>query len=256
MMLIPMDIETIPGQKPELYGDYLQAAFNDFKAPSTLTKHQASIDLKLDDKEIKLFSKDEVISEWVEYFKSIKASEIAEQEWRKTSFDGGLGEVISIAARCGKNVFCSYRRLDSAEKLLLISFFDWIRDQCEFKGHVTTPFFIGHNIPFDLKFLFRRAVILGIDPKFELPFNGMHGRHYFCNSQAWSSRGDRISQNNLAAALGIPLKPDDIDGSKVWDFVKSGDVKRVSEYNLYDVNTVVKIYNRLNFNEEILCHEE
>ena len=65
--------------------------------------------------------------------------------------------------------------------------------------------------------------------------------------QAWAGYKGRISQDNLAKALGIPGKPDDIDGSKVWDFVKAGKVDRVAEYNTYDVATVVEIHRRINF---------
>ena len=56
-----------------------------------------------------------------------------------------------------------------------------------------------------------------------------------------------MSQNNLCKALGIEGKPGDIDGSKVWDFYKAGKIDRIEEYNRHDVETVEKIYNRINF---------
>lgn len=258
-MKIPLDIETIPGQKAGLYDSYLESALNDFKAPSTLTKSQAALDLGITDaKEIKFISKDELISKWTDRFRVSKAPEVAEYEWRRTALDGGKGEVISIVAICGKERFSYYRRLGAIETEtdLITRFFQWVRDQSKLKIHKSTPFFIGHNITFDLKFLLRRAVILGIDPQFNLLFNGVHDRHYFCNSQAWCGRGEYISQNDLASALGIPPKPDDIDGSKVWDFVKAGNEKRVNKYNEDDVNAVVKIYNKLNFNKDLLWHVE
>ena len=103
-MRIPLDIETVPGQSEGLYDSYLQTALDDFKAPSTLTKVQAAIDLGITDpKEIKSTSKDELVAHWIDCFREIRAPEIAELQWRKTALNGDFGEVISISAlRCSR----------------------------------------------------------------------------------------------------------------------------------------------------------
>lgn len=255
MKLIAMDCETIPSQKPGLYDQYVTEALNNIQPPSSYTKNQLAADLGMyDQSKIKGITRDDLIDQWRVYCADSRAQELAEQRYRKTALDGTYGELISIAAICDDHIYGACRSLDSdySEKDLLKAFFDWINDRCKMHRHKINPYFIGHNIPFDLQFLHHRAVILQVDPGFDLPFNGVHNRHYFCNSRAWSKFGERISQNDLAAALGIEQKPDDIDGSKVWDFVKAGNVDRVNEYNVYDVLTVSKIYNRLTFNKDKL----
>ncbi len=259
MINIALDIETVPGQDADLFDTYLQRQMAIFKPPSTLTMKQALHDLNIDYKENTLGDKAKVLDHWTECFREKKSKELADKEWRKTALDGFHGEVISIAAICDQELYSDYRTLKGAttENKLVDNFFQWVRSKCTLKAHRATPFFIGHNILFDTLFLYRRSVKLQVYRGFELPFNnGIHNRHFFCNSQAVCLRGDRISQNELAKACGIELKPNDIDGSKVWDFVLRGEEKRVNEYNEYDVNTVVKIYNRLTEDRENLWHRE
>lgn len=237
-----IDIETIPGQGT--YESFLKDTVENFKAPSGLTKTQACADLGLDGDKAKYTSKDDAIAMWVAKFSEEKAPEVAEHNWRKTALDGTQGEVISVAwAVESDKVLSVYRELDYSEAEFIGDAFDMIEQHLQGRP----PTFIAHNAPFDLKFLFRRAVILGVKPSFRLPFRGRHGSDYFCTSEAWCEYGERISLNNLCKALGIEGKPDDIDGSKVWDFVKAGNVERVAEYNEWDVEQLRKVYNRLNF---------
>ena len=180
----------------------------------------------------------------IEKWEKEKKPEAIEKAWRDTSFDGGFGEVISVSfaiADCEIESF--YRGLDEPESDLLSNAFEAIRNA----NPRVKPFFIGHNIPFDLRFLFRRAVVLGINPGFDLPFAGRHGQQFFDNAVAWCGYKDYIKQDTLCKVLGIKGKPDDIDGSKVWDFVKAGKVERVAEYNRDDVDKVRQIYNKLNY---------
>ncbi len=88
---------------------------------------------------------------------------------------------------------------------------------------------------------------MGVKPPFKLPFNGRHGSDFFCTQIAWAGFKGRASQDSICNALGIDGKPDDIDGSKVWDFVRDGKVKRVEEYNIDDVEKNREIYKRLTF---------
>ena len=64
----------------------------------------------------------------------------------------------------------------------------------------------------------------------------------------WAGPNGRIKQDTLCKTLGIEGKPGDIDGSKVWDFIKAGDGARVVEYNIDDVEKCRRVYDRLTFN--------
>jgi len=268
MISVFLDIETICAQGNARQA-FIDSAIANYKPPSTLTKTAACLDLGVSVSAAKGISKDEAIQQWVERFGPAAAEAVGDAEWRKTSLDGGQGEVISIAWAVGDGEIGSVSRDykdASSEPPMINAFFNRLitglthpqiisrdattgREDVVRQRHTDKPYFIGHNIPFDLKFLFRRAVILGIKPPFELPFNGWHGKDYYDNMYAWCGKGDRISQDNLCKALGLEGKPDGIDGSRVWDEVKAGNISRVVEYNKSDVHAVRSVYNRLTFNE-------
>lgn len=223
-MNVFIDIETIP-QQPE---DEVKAEIaKTIEAPAKM-------------------SKPETIVEWHAgegKYAGVKDAMI-EETYRKTSFDGSKGEICSVAFGFDGDVIHSLSRSVFSESDILHYVFDTINQN----RNGRPPYFVGHNIGgFDLKFLFHRAVILGINPGFDLCQHGRHGQHFYDTMQAWAGFGGRISQDNLCKALGIEGKPDDIDGSKVWDFYKAGNIARIEEYNRDDVEKIRKIYNKLNF---------
>jgi len=224
-MEIYIDIETIP-QQPEAETKAEIAAT--IQAPAQM-------------------SKPETIAAWHAgegSYAGVKDA-LIEETYRKTSFDGGRGEVISVAfsdmhgpvLACHRGMFSAESEMLEAVKFELLSMLGG-----------KSPFFIGHNIGgFDLKFLFQRFVINRVDPKIDFKHWGRHGSQYYDTMQAWAGYGNRVSQDNLCKALGIAGKPDDIDGSKVWDFYKAGQIWRIAEYNADDVEKVRKIHKRLTF---------
>ena len=240
------DIETIPCQTgAKNYQSFLDAELADFKAPSTLTKTVACADLGITGNDAKFTSKDDAISKWEAKFAKTKAPQVAEEKWRKTSFDGSCGEIISLSWAVEDGEICSVsRELGESEAGMIQSFFDQLAD----KLNKRPPLFVGQFVAgFDLKFLFHRCVVLKMPPPFKLPFDGRHGKDFYCTQIAWAGFNGRMSQDNMCKALGIEGKPNDIDGSKVWDFVKAGDVKRVEEYNRDDVYKVRELHKRLTF---------
>lgn len=224
-----IDIETIP-QQPEYA---TKAAITEsIQAPAQM-------------------SKPDTIAAWHAgegSYAGVKAA-LIEETYRKTSFDGAKGEIISISfANDECDPITIYRDVDfvGGEASMLNIAFSKLNELLSGKS----PWFIGHNIGgFDLKFLFQRAVINRVNPNIDFKQYGRHGPQFYDTMQAWAGYGNRISQDNLCAALGIEGKPDDIDGSKVWDFYKSGQVARIAEYNANDILTVRKIYNRMHFKD-------
>lgn len=244
-MNVCIDIETIPDQTPgakEVIAETLE-----IKCPLK-TKGEIGQALNMSDKDIKFTSKDDLELRWIKEVGERDREAVAEEAWRKTSFDPTKGEIVSIGWKKEKGdarvEYRQYQDRDEPEFLLMV------RDYMAFKGNNRPPFFVGHNVTFDLEFLYKKFVIHGVNPGFSIPFSGRHKQHYYCTMEAWAGYNKRISQDALCEILGLPKKPGHIDGSKVWDYVRDGKVKEVAEYNLYDVETVEKIYNQLNFTGE------
>lgn len=224
-LLVPFDIETIP-QQPEEGSKFLIA--QDITAPSTMTV-QATIDAWHNGEGKYAGAKEAAI----------------EKAYRDTSFDAAKGQIASIAwAVNDGEILVAGAHGAATEADVLKYFFDNIT----IEGKGIQPYFIGHWIGnFDLKFVWQRAVILGIKPPFELPFNGWHGSDFFCTQSAWcGKKSGSISADNLAKALGIEGKGD-MDGSKVWNTWKSGDFAKVLAYNIDDVRIVREIHKKLTF---------
>ena len=223
-MNVFIDIETIP-QQPEAEAKALIA--ETITAPAAMKKKE-TIDAWHNGEGKYEGEKDKAI----------------EDAYRKTSFDGSKGQICSIAWKVDGCEVDSIATNVTNEKGMIEVFFNTVKADCQDRP----PYFIGQYIGgFDLKFIFHRAIILGVKPPFKIPFDGRHGSSFYCTQAAWAGFGGRMSQDNLCKALGIEGKPDDIDGSKVWDFYKAGKIDRIEEYNRYDVETVEKIYNRINF---------
>lgn len=174
-----------------------------------------------------------------------KAPEVAEEAWRKTALNGTIGRIISIAWKSdiGEAVHCA-DPVNEAKNLA--AFFESLESHLKKEAHGRPPYFIGHNITFDLKFIYRRAVILGIRPPFDLPFRGRHDKDYFCTMEGWCEYGERISLANLCDALGIEMK-NDMDGSMVCDAWLAGEYETIAAYNMDDVRLTEQVFNRMNF---------
>lgn len=224
-MNVFIDIETIPEQ-PEARAKARIA--ESIKAPAAMKK-QDTIDAWHNGDGKYKGEKDKAI----------------EDAYRKGSFDGSKGEICSIAWKPeGGGLYSFSRQHGMTEGKLLRLFFDELSDQCGGRP----PFFIGQYIGgFDLKFIFHRAVILGVKPPFKIPFDGRHDKDFYCTQSAWAGYNGRMSQDSLCKALGIEGKPGDISGANVWDHYKAGEIARIEEYNRDDVAKVEMIYNRINF---------
>jgi predicted PolB exonuclease-like 3'-5' exonuclease len=117
------------------------------------------------------------------------------------------------------------------------------------------PVFIGHNIiGFDLRFLFQRSVMLGIKPPLIIPFKAKPwDDSVFDTMTAWAGVGNRVSLSKLCKVFDLDAKGteigDEIDGSKVWDFVRDGRIDDVATYCMGDVERTRAIYKRLTFSE-------
>ena len=198
-------------------------------------------------------SKAETIAKWM----MENADSAAEEKWRKTALDGTKGELVVIGFATDDDPIVSthYRDLDMSEGDLIQNAFDEMAEKNSVaiatRGDYLNPQFIGHNIiGFDIRFLFQRAVILGIKPPFQLPTDQRYNSDkVFDCMLAWAGWGNYISLDALCAALGIPCQSNGVDGSMVWDLVKAGRIGDVVTHCMEDVESVRRVYRRMTFQE-------
>lgn len=224
-----LDIETIPTQNPAIIAD-LKAETEELKAAVRAPSN---------------YKDSQKIAEYCEaQYAQIDLD--ADDRYRKTALDGSRGEVLCIGWSYNDEPVSSVERcnLNGSEEDVLGTFFSVLNP--------THPVrFIGHCVrDFDLRFLYQRAVILGVRPPIRLPHDTRYnGDEVFDTMTGWAGWGNRISLARLCKTLGIAAKGTEIgepiDGSKVWDYVQRGEIDKVAAYCRGDVERVRDVYRRM-----------
>jgi len=252
-----LDIETVPSQNAEKIAEIYAKAKADWKLPTGLTKAKMCAELALGEDEAKALSAEQVKALYVDKFGAEEIAKAADEAYHKTSFDGALGELAVIGFAFDDNApvtICRASNSAEDEKEILSKFFADLTSNLMHEMHNTDMLedvqIIGHNVEaFDLPFLFKRAVILGIKPPINLQPNRYSDSVYDTMIE-WAGFGNRISQDNLCKALGtFNSKDSGMDGSQVWEYVKSGRIAEVAEYCANDVLSVRANYKRMTFSE-------
>jgi hypothetical protein len=232
-MNIYFDIETIPAQDPaaiELIKVDIEKQKLSVKAPSNY-KDQEKIDAYIKAEVEKLDAEFDVT-------------------YRKTSFDGGLGEICCIGYAIDDNAPVSI--YGASESLILLQFYQEIMAQYN-PSSQTRPKFIGHNIVnFDLRFMFQRSVMNNVKPPMMIPFSAKPwDESIFDTMTAWAGHGNRVSLDKLCKIFNIPQTGSEIgeesDGSKVWDFYQAGRIDDIARYCEGDVERTRQAYKRMTF---------
>ena len=232
-MNIYFDIETIPAQDP--------AAIQLIRADVEKQKIaiQAPNNYK-DQEKIDAYIKAEVEKLDAEF----------DATYRKTSFDGGLGEICCIGYAIDDRPPVSIYGV--SEAYILNDFFGFLKDVYK-QSLQKRPIFIGHNIVnFDLRFLFQRSVMNNVQPPMMIPFNAKPwDENIFDTMTAWAGHGNRVSLDKLCKIFNIPMKGseigEEIDGSKVWDFYQAGRIEDIAKYCEGDVERTRQAYKRMTF---------
>jgi predicted PolB exonuclease-like 3'-5' exonuclease len=212
------DIESLPAQDPAIRAELAAAV----TAPA-------------------IYKKPESIAEWL----AENREKEAEAAWLKTSFDGGVGHVFCIAYAIGDgDPRVLYQPTLSRENEIatLEVFF---RDLAQ-AGHVQL---VGHNIVgFDIGFLWKRAMVLGVKPPFNFPRNPKPWSEMVCDTMTlWDSQQRAGgSMDRICRLLGITGK-DGFSGADVWPAIKRGEFERVAEYCKDDVRRTREMHKRMTF---------
>lgn len=234
---IYLDIETIPGQQEFVKEELLAEAEetkSTLKAPANY-KDPEAIEKYLSTK-----------------FKEIDAE--VDDKWRKTSFDGGLGQIACISVAFGDEAPINIYEEDwkNKEADVLARFYMHVISATK-KEVGRRPVFVGHNVAnFDLRFLYQRSIMLGVKPPSVMPYNVKPWDDaIFDTMTAWAGFNKTVKLDKLCRIFGIAQKGaeigEEIDGSQVWDYVQRGEIAKVALYCGGDVERCRGVYKRLNF---------
>ena len=212
-----LDIETIPSQDAAVH-ERIAASIT---PPGNITKA-------------------ETIAAW----EADKKPALVADAIAKTSFDGALGHICCIGWAVGEDSSASTDIGNVHEEKQMLEFF--VSKLHERSRQLVTPTVIGHNVvDFDIRFIWQRAIILGVrlpgwfprDPK---PW----GDDTFDTMTAFAGARNRISMDNLCRALGIPGKGE-VDGSMVAGMWERGEFAQIAHYCREDVERTRAIHKRM-----------
>ena len=161
---------------------------------------------------------------------------------RETSLEGTFGRICCIGfikedGSITRGVICG------DEKDVLEQFWQIAKD---------VDLFIGHNVfEFDLPFIYKRSIILGVKPRMNISFAKYRNDTVFdtmCEWEKWAW-GKAQKLDTLAKVLGLPTSKDEMDGSMVWDFYQQGKIDEICNYCMKDVELTRQVYYRMIFEE-------
>lgn len=218
-MNLYLDIETIPSQSPEVHA----------RIAETITPPAN-------------YKKADTIAQWEQEQKPALVKEAI----AKTSFDGSVGHVICIGWAWGDSEPRAHTIPDVGQERDYIAEMVGLIDHRVSMEHNRYPTIIGHNVVnFDIRFLWQRAIILGIrmpawfprDPK---PW----GNDVFDTMTAFAGQRGTIGMDRLCLALGMDGKGD-VDGSMIADLWAAGEYEKISTYCRADVERTRAIHRRM-----------
>lgn len=251
MTALYLDIETIPAQRPDVLEEIRTSKQADLDAALAAIAPPGN------------YKKQETIDEWMATEAPKVAAKLTaafdadvEEAYRRTGLDGAFGQVcvIGYALNNDEPQYLSVVDLSSkSERDLLMAFADRLNEIIQ-ANEVLSTTVIGHNVlNFDLRFLVQRHIINRIRPHTVIARAAQakpweQDRVYDTLVQ-WGGTGAKAggSLDKLCKALSIPSPKGAIDGSKVWDFVKAGEIDQVAAYCAKDVAATRAVHRRMTF---------
>lgn len=103
---------------------------------------------------------------------------------------------------------------------------------------------VAFNGEFDLRFLYQRMVIAGVDVPTSLRCAVADRYGFIDPMKDWAGFRGYVSQADLAAAMGIP-NDDKTTGADMAALIDAGDWEAVEFHNVNDVAVLQQIYQRM-----------
>ena len=199
MLQIFLDIETIPDQRDGALQKLIDAEKANFKAPSNLTKTDAIEALKKHgyafDNDPKFIAAPEIKAIYERELAEVMAEPQAREKWHKTGLNGAYGQLLCIgmAVNDGEADVFHLGEDIQTESSLLAAFAVTIEMAIKYRNtHKDAVQFIGHNVWWDLGFLFKRCVINGVKPPVNLQPK-LYSDSVIDTMQLWCGHDGRIS---------------------------------------------------------------
>jgi 3'-5' exonuclease len=188
---------------------------------------------------------------------SAEVETIVDERFRKLALSGERGRVMAIGIIIELGDIELERRVlgyDPATECLAINESRTLREFWDAMAdfNPTRDLIVGHNIfDFDLLFIYKRSIILGVKPSLSLSFVRYRSQPVYDTMREWAKWGtQRIALAELAEVLGLKSsKNDGIDGSCVYDHFLIGSHKDIADYCMRDVELTRQIFCRMNFVE-------
>ena len=217
--MIFLDIETLPPSG----GGHLERIRAGIKAPAQ-------------------YKKPESIAEWMTEI----ADRMAAEEHAKLGLNGLYGEIAVIGYAVEDGGITTVVSDGNDAKLLASAFASIEEEATSNASGLPMPMtVVGHNIEFDARFLFHRAVRHGvrIPACMRRAFDPDKGRYNtFDTMKVWSGYRDYVKLRDLAREL-LGDKNEDIDGSQVAALWQT-DRAAVARHCFEDVARVRNLYKR------------
>ena len=223
-MNIYIDIETRATRR----ADIMERVTADVRPPGTLKKA------------------DSIAAWWTENGDAAKDEALA-----KTGLNGAYGEVFCIGFAINDADIQIVHHDD--EKALLEEFqnslnAEILRDDTANGWTSDLHIFIGHNVEFDLRFIWQRAKVTGATFNVTLPLErySRTSPYRYDTMTEWAGYGNRIKQSDLELAFGLERNdPLPHGGADVHQAIKDGRIGDVFEHCHEDIRLLREIHKRM-----------
>ncbi len=252
---ITIDIETIPTQDQAL-ADRLGA---DIRAAAKAAMSEVGPPGNWKD-EAKIATWWEEIGNAKKSELFFKGEEAAEEAVRKTSLDAAFGNVAVVCIKVGNDKPISL--FDGGFSFREPGYEAWLLNETNkaltsICGHHRGQRLLGHNLNFDRTFLRQRGIVRGV--AMHSLITAMHrpwDDATIDTMTLWTGDyRDRVKLEKLCDIFDLQHKGDEIgeeiDGSRVWEFVQRGDIDKVAAYCAGDVERTWQAYLRLTLQVDV-----